>query len=129
MKHLFVFVSAVLILAATATNSPVLVALSFAVVFIGAGVSVYRIAQKAGSSKGRRNFFLASYAVALAILITGIAIMLYASGEEAELLAILIIVIALGWAAALTGGLVACAIARAARKKRETREMADPPKS
>ena len=123
MKQLFAFASATLLLAATAAGSPVLVALSFVVVFVGAGMSLYRIAQNTGRGKERRNFFLINYAGALAALVLGVGIMLYASSEAGELLAAFVTIVGLGWAAAATGALVGCAITHAAKKKREAQAL------
>ena len=129
MKKLFAFASVILLLAATAAGSPVLVALSFAVLFIGAGVSIYRIAKKAGTGRERRNFFLINYAGALSALVAGVAVMLYASSEAAELLAAFVTIIGLGWTGAATGALIGCAIAGAAGKKRTAQNPPDIPEN
>ena len=131
MKNLFVFVSAILLLAATAASSPVLVAMSFVVIFIGIGVSVYRIAQRTGSDNGRRNFFFVSYAVSLAAFIAGNVIVFHAGAlgrldaSETEIFGAFILVIGFGLALSVTGGLIAHVV----RKKRDEKKLTYTPEN
>ena len=115
-------VGSILFVISLAYAALTLLTLSLFVLFIGIGMGVYHKVQKIETSGKRKTFFIASYLVALAMLIAGIAVFEYANtmvGWDAlgvSVLGYFIAIIGGGLAISITGAIIACKII--ARKKR-----------